>query len=303
MHRVLKIVEELKKLLLEDFLAKEISIFLCGGASKKQARFRFELGRRLESITSSYVYKIYYPETIFSEILLSHSELNLLNLEKFLAENVNAVVIPLQSPGTFVELGAFSNHEVLRNKLVVLMNPKYRKNTSFINDGPIKLLRGETSSRIIYSSMEDNSDIENLVKRIPVCVREISKKMPIIPIIENPLVAQFFYIALIYVFDPIDTRLLQLLLQQILSGNADVNKNARAETIVSSILKQGSVKLLENRKLSLFEEAFTHHLQKSGFNSSQIINIKKKLSDLRIDAINYYYRKKGIKIGRETFTP
>ncbi len=292
---------DLKKLMLEDFLAEDISIFLCGGSNKHQSKFRYSLGRRLEKTKSKYVYSIYYPETIFSEILLSHSDSDLLSLENFLAENVNAVVIPLQSAGTFTELGAFCNHEILRNKLIILVDPKYKRDKSFINSGPLSLIKKHTSSHIIFSQLEDDSSLD-LSQKIARAAREIKKTAPIVPTIENPLIARFFYMAIIYIFDPINMDFFQAILEQLLSENKIKNK-ITAETIVSSVLKHGSIKLIENKKLSFFEDTFQNYLKKSGFNLKQVNEIKYRLSDIRIDAINYYYRKKGIKIGGRRFAP
>jgi len=54
---------------------------------------------------------------MFIEFILGHQKQDLLTLENLLADSVNTVVILLQSPGTFTELGAFTNYEKLTEML------------------------------------------------------------------------------------------------------------------------------------------------------------------------------------------
>lgn len=78
---------------------------------------------------------------------------NILDIENLISDFSDFILIVLESPSAFTELGAFS-HEKLRSKLVVINSLEFEKEESFINLGPIKAIE-ETSGkdRIIYYKM------------------------------------------------------------------------------------------------------------------------------------------------------
>ena len=59
-------------------------------------------------------------------------------MEAQLAELADAVIVIVESPGTFAELGAFSNSEDLRKKLLPIIDVQYEGAQSFINTGPVR---------------------------------------------------------------------------------------------------------------------------------------------------------------------
>ena len=98
---------------------KKVSVFLCGGSIKdeKSARSKMAL------IFAEYPrYELLYPEDLFDDLLAGQGQYSLLQLENILAESVDAIVMFPESPGSFAELGAFSNNEGLAQKMVVLSN-------------------------------------------------------------------------------------------------------------------------------------------------------------------------------------
>ena len=115
--RIPKLALELKEYFESELQsADEIPIFLCGGSSSEHKRLRAKLGKQISHIISKYTYSVHYPEDMFIELIAGHHGKDLLTLENVLANSVHCVVILLQSPGTFAELGAFSNHNELCNK-------------------------------------------------------------------------------------------------------------------------------------------------------------------------------------------
>ncbi len=58
---------------------------------------------------------------------LNRKKYDLLALESFLADNSDLILIVCESPGSFAELGAFVNNESTLNKVVVLIQKKYKK--------------------------------------------------------------------------------------------------------------------------------------------------------------------------------
>ena len=202
MHRkVIEIANKLNKQFLDKSQnLNEISIFLCGGSGKEEKKFRREVGEKISSKLSNYKYSIYYPEDMFIELILGYQKQDLLTLENLLADSANAVVILLQSPGTFTELGAFTNYKKLYNKLIVIIDPRFARKRSFINLGPIRFLK--TKSKILFIPM-DNSNFNKLIEQITDTARDMAKHSLPIRDLTNPIFAYRFYLALIYIFEPI----------------------------------------------------------------------------------------------------
>lgn len=127
-----------------------IDLFLCGGASdKKHISNRDQLRRRLESNSKI---SIFYPEDMFME-LLSRKKYDLLTLEGFLADNSDLILIVCESPGSFAELGAFVNNERTLNKVVVLIQTKYKNAKSFIMQGPVRYVQSRVKKMLFISIM------------------------------------------------------------------------------------------------------------------------------------------------------
>jgi hypothetical protein len=111
------------------------TIFLCGADMSNQEQMRYRIAERLKNRRFSYIYDIIYPEDIFDELLYSLKTKDLLSLEALLAESVDAIVLIPESPGSFAELGAFANDELLRKKMICIVDKKFKKDRSFINQG------------------------------------------------------------------------------------------------------------------------------------------------------------------------
>jgi len=165
-RKILDIAHTLETSFLDPLQASnDISLFLCGGSTAAETKFRRKVGDYISKMKSNYRYPVYYTEEMFMEQILGHQKQDLLSLENLLADSVHCVVILLQSPGTFTELGAFANHEKLSDKLVVVIEPRYRRKPSFINRGPLRYLKSKTKSRILYSSM-DEGNLNTLAREI-----------------------------------------------------------------------------------------------------------------------------------------
>lgn len=292
--KILNISQLLKASFL-DLLSTEnlISIFLCGGNSIAESKFRRLLGHNISKIHSKYQYSVYYPEDMFIELTLGHQRRDLLSLEDLLAKGVNCVVILLQSPGTFTELGAFSNHTALKDKLAVVIEPKYKLKRSFVSLGPIRYLQSQTRSKVIYSDMKkENLDI--LTKQISEASREIAKHSPPVNDLSNPIAAQKFFLAMIYVFDPIQRNEIIEIVRALSTRDQDT-----AATVAESVLN-GLVN--ERKALSV---ADTLSITPKGVDAliyDSVLKNKSKhlmssLSDLRLEALNIRLRKLYDKVG------
>jgi hypothetical protein len=118
------------------------------------------------------------PEGLFDD-LLEKKTYDLLALEEILAQSVDAIVIFPESPGSFAELGAFSGNESLRQKTICVCEEAYKTALSFINVGPIKILKSVKPSRVIYTKYKflDNKDFAyGLANKIVTRVRALKKE-------------------------------------------------------------------------------------------------------------------------------
>jgi len=285
--QVLELVKQLKSHFEGELKsAKEITIFLCGGNSLEQSKLRILLGKQISQITSKYTYSLHYPEDMFTELISGHEAKDLLTLENMLADSVDCIVILLQSPGTFTELGAFANHAVLRNKLVIIIDKEFKGKRSFISLGPLRLLKNHTTSKIIYSDMVKHN-LPILTRQIADAAREIPKQPLISNYLANPISSLRFYLSLIYVFEPLDNPLLLDILKQIAPAESDIITVAR--TVINRLAGRQEVSIAGN----------IMSMTPKGVDTLLCDNVTKKrsdyissyLSDVRLKALNLIMRR------------
>ena len=202
---IVSIYENTKRMVLEERHSRTtVSIFLCGANSSTRGSLRKPLRDEIEQKKSKYTYRVFYPEELFMELLYGHDRRDLLSLENVLASSVDAVAILLEGPGTIAELGAFTNHSKLSNKLIIIANEKFKGASSFINQGPIRHLVRETTSSVIWVPY-DQSEIPKIAETVCDSARKLASDHPIPYSIGNPIVSHQFLLALIYILDPIDS--------------------------------------------------------------------------------------------------
>lgn len=120
------------------------------------------------------------PEGLFDD-LLEKKTYDLLGLEEILAHSVDAIVIFPESPGSFAELGAFSGNKSLKHKTICILESKYKSDLSFVNVGPVKILKNVKSSRVIhlkYKLLSDRASANALATKIITQIRRIKKEHP-----------------------------------------------------------------------------------------------------------------------------
>lgn len=139
-----------------------VDLFLCGGASTKDhITKRDEIRSFLETHKNI---SIFYPEDMFME-LLNRKKYDLFTLEQFLTENSDLIIIVCESPGSFTELGAFVSNKNLLNKLVVLVQTKYKNAKSFIMQGPVRFIQAYNKQNIVFYN-KDIVELEKQIKKI-----------------------------------------------------------------------------------------------------------------------------------------
>lgn len=156
------IEEALKKIYTDVYIKLEnrsIEVFLCGKKSNEfEPSIRDQVRQKIENKHSV---RILYPEDLFSDILYKDKNSDLLSLEDTLAENCDIICIICESPGAFVELGAFTNNDNTFKKIIAVVEEKYKKDRSFIMLGPIKFIEKDNKNRVIYYHKDDINELCN----------------------------------------------------------------------------------------------------------------------------------------------
>lgn len=137
-----------------------LDVFLCGkgNAGGKKYTIRDDLKNRFS--TDGRV-RILYPEDLFVDFFNKNKKYNMLEMEKFLAENSDIIcIICEESPGALVELGAFTNNSNTLPKVVALIRETHKRDKSFIMLGPVRCIQqqdnGKGKANVLFFS--DNID-------------------------------------------------------------------------------------------------------------------------------------------------
>jgi hypothetical protein len=127
----------------EDFPAL---IFFCGGrmndaSISEPASVRDAVLRHFSIKYSSLADRIFLAEE-FKNWAQDGAYHELFTFERHLASLSSAIIIFVESAGSIAELGAFSQLDGVKEKLIVFLQTEHYEQDSFINLGPIKYLEG-----------------------------------------------------------------------------------------------------------------------------------------------------------------
>jgi hypothetical protein len=115
-------------------------LFLCGGKDSIPRDRIAEYIRKQRPDTN-----VFYAEKVWSAI--AKLDLSALEMEENLASLSDIVIIVVESPGTFAELGAFSSSPQLRKKLLPILESKYQHAQSFLETGPVRWIDKDSDFR------------------------------------------------------------------------------------------------------------------------------------------------------------
>ena len=285
-----RIFEEISKSVNENVFSKlgqsNLTVFLVGAGQKNPSSIRKSVREELESKKYISWFDVYYPEELFEEFILSGTQYDLLSLENLLAKNVHSVVIILESQGAIAELGAFANHKGLSDRLVVIIDKKYRKDKSFIMLGPVRYLQNKTKSIVIFHNIR-NPKIDKLGEQIRKAVRKISKDVSIDYSVKNPIAAQHFLLAAIYVTEPVKMDILTSMINSIIKRTS---KNIIILKSSLNILLRSSEVISQNGEYMLTRVGFNRLMQTLKF-EPEGYNILNLLDKLRVKVLNKTLRK------------
>jgi len=157
---------------------------------------------------------LFYAEPVWEQIARL-GELDALQMEGHLAKLADLVIIIVESAGTLTELGAFSLSDPLRRKLLPIVDERYRGDTSFIANGPLKWIDKESDFKpTIYVGLDIILDaakqIEDRLKLIPK-----SKTIKLSDLAESPKHLLFFICDLISVIYPATMEMISYYVEKI----------------------------------------------------------------------------------------
>lgn len=180
----------------EQFTKVRPVVFLCGGAESTRRARLAEYIKRTEARPL-----VFYADDVWS-LLARRPELNALQMERELAVLADLVIIVVESPGTFTELGAFAILEGLREKLLPILDRKYRGAESFITTGPVAWVNEDSKfGPAIWATFDAILDsVDDLDRRLALLPPPRSHRVENIP--ESPRHLVFFLADLAAVFGP-----------------------------------------------------------------------------------------------------
>lgn len=295
--RLTRISDSLNKEVFQRLGQETITVFLVGASKAATNSLRDPV--RKELLGKSYVrgFRVYYPEELFDELLSGKHKSNILELENMLAKSVHAVVILLESPGTYAELGAFANHEALRDKLVVVVNEKYRRSKGFIMLGPVRYVQKRGRNRVIYHDFE-SPDIEELGIQVRKAVQRIAKDVTIDSSVANPVAAQDFLLAAIYALEPVPFMVLRRVIETASAGTKS-DADTITRTSVNILFAQGEIRTKVTQDEIRNKRVRRYHLTTNGLERLRMAiqlgndskSIQHSLDLIRINVLNWTLRR------------
>ena len=257
-----------------------LNIFLCGAESTKKDTIRDLLNTEFKKDAK---FNAVYPEFIFSS-LYGKGGSNLLELEDELANYVDVIILPLEGIGTFCELGAFAVNKTLLPKLIAINNIKHKSSKSFINLGPIDLIRSTNPNNLIfYNDKKEKEIITKVVDRVR--LKKYDKTLSYD--LENIFNLSRYILYLIAVFQPISKIEIAKLIKSFDKGTI---KTKYVDSALQILTQKNRIELDINTKMEnifslsedghkyVYEELITKLKVKNDFTKirSIIINDRRK---------------------------
>ena len=184
-------------------------LFLCGGSgsSSRDTLRNYLLKHTVEA-------SVFYAERVWEHIAATTTS-SALEMESDLASLADLVIVIVESPGTFAELGAFSLSDPLRKKILPIVDSSYRGHQSFIATGPLRWIDKDSSfAPTIYVPLnrilEAADEIEERISRVP-----RKRTVKVSDLAANTKQLLFFLCDLISVIHPATTEMVEYYLREI----------------------------------------------------------------------------------------
>jgi hypothetical protein len=270
--------------------AYKYTIFLCGAGADKSDSIRDSIDRFLTQEWYSFLYDLFYPEDLFDELLFGPSHQDLISLENILADSVDAIVLIIESYGAVAELGAFSSNTKLRKKLVCVVDAKYKKKKSFINYGPLRLMKDKKEGFIVYG---DYSDVSNMIEPIRKAISKASKTKTKSAKILNVIQAHHFILPCIYLLEPVQRDTLLKLVEYASGKNKKIS--AALTTGALSISNKNHEIQLTSQGYRLTPAGLTRFKNLGRRGRTRNLYDLKAMDEMRVAIMNWQLRGKKLK--------
>jgi hypothetical protein len=232
---------------------------LCGAKNSQRRERLAEYIRQRQTDTC-----VFKAEDVWSAIS-KNEELSALEMEEELARLSDLVIIIVESPGTFSELGAFSLSPELRKKLLPILNVRYRGDDSFIETGPVRWVDKDSDFRpsiwvrhesILEACGELDTRLENILSP-PVRIDDLAK---------SPKHFLFFICDLVAIFGPCPSGHIAFYVAEILGAEQNsveiLIRLGMAMGLIKSVRTSGDLELfyrpLIDGKLMIFHYTKKH---------------------------------------------
>jgi hypothetical protein len=209
-----------------------------------------------------------------------------------LADSVDIIILIPESPGSFAELGAFANNDKLREKIICIVDKRYQKHKSFINLGPLKLIKKSGKDRVVYI---DTNDLDSHMKTIHKLIKKLKKNIKKDKSKITLLELESFLLPVIYLLEPIDKKNLIRLVE--VSSKEVSNIAFQTTTAALTLLTKKKYINLTTEGYKLTEAGKNEFLKNQ---ESKGRNKKKKerdtLDEVNLELMSNKYRNKKLKI-------
>lgn len=286
-----KVAQRISDEVYRRFYSYKTTIFLCGANADKTDSVREQVHHALLTGPHSYLYDIFRPEDLFEALISGPRHQDLISLENILADSVDAVVLAVESNGAIAELGVFAYSSNLRKKLVCLVDKRRKKDRSFINYGPLRLLKDTKQGRVIYVDFDKAAEqIESVRSAISQARRQGTKSEKVASVVQ----VHHFVLPCIYLFEPVEFDTLSQLVRDA-SDADDCRSRALTAGALAMLGRNREVEMSPSGyKLSPAGLAQFAALQRRG-KTGYATNIR-AMDDLRAAILNWQYRGKDLNI-------
>lgn len=289
LDHISKLSKTIRNDLFERTFNFKTTIFLCGADSRKKNTIRDKIASHLKNSWHSYRYDIFYPEDLFDELMFGAPNHDLLSLENVLADSVDVLLLILESEGVIAELGAFTANKQLVKKIICIQNKNFKKTRSFINYGPLRLLKNSKGGKdkIIYADYNNiQKYFDNIVNAISKTTKHSTKKTDVANVIQT----QNFVLPCLYLLESVTREILTKMVECASEGT--YQKAFISTTAALSILMKKKYVDLTSSGYRLTHEGLIRfgHLGKSG--KSRSLYSSKIMDNIRLDLLSFIYRNK-----------
>lgn len=213
---------------------KDSFLFVCGGAlTEKNLRGKF-----LAFAESNLKNWRYFLAEKTYEVLIDDSNnfINLADLEKFMSDVADCILIFPESPGSYAEVGYFSAFDELNKKTLVANKIEHQSKNSFLNRGPIHTVgKASVFGSAVYIVSQESEDYnfepigEMLKEHMKVRRRKRIEDLTALEPKERFLLALFF----LHLFPPLTSVELSMLFKNVI-GKSDYREIKRTISLLHS---------------------------------------------------------------------